>query len=113
MQIKFLAFVLATPLVGNAQYTTLSGIPGLDSGNSIADYVNVLYKMSIAIGITLSILIIAYAGLEYMTVDVVAEKKKSKTRITHAIIGLLMLLGTYVVLYQLNPDIVSLKFGGN
>ena len=86
------------------------GIPGLDNTATLADYVNVLFKIALMVGVVLSVLIIAYSGFEYMTMDVATKKGMAKRRIAHAIGGLLMLLGTYLVMYQINPDIVKIKF---
>ncbi len=93
------------------KYEPLAGkIPGLNTDGNLADYINALFNVAMMLGVILSVLIIAYSGFEYMTMDVATNKTNAKTRIGHAIAGLLMLLGTYLVLHQINPDIVKIGF---
>ena len=89
------------------------GIPGLHSGGSLADYVNALFTLSIVIGSVLSVLLVAYSGFEYMTTDAILKKKNAKSRISHAIGGLMILLAIYLIFAQINPDILKLEVGGN
>ncbi len=90
-------------------YEPLSGSSfGLGTGN-LVDHMNTLFKTAITMGITISILIISYAGFEYMTFDIVTKKSAAKRRITQAVVGLLMILSTYLIFNQINPQILDLN----
>ncbi len=104
-----MALLLVPAWSSAADYVPLAGkIPGLNNTGDLVSYVNALYKVILMLGVVLSVLVIAYAGFEYMTIDVAMKKSGAKTRIRQALTGLLMLLATYLVLNQINPDIVKL-----
>ena len=95
-----------------ATYTPLvKDLPGFESGGDLSAYINSLYKIALALGSTMGVLLIAYAGFEYMTTDAVSKKKDGIKRIRQAVIGLLMLLSTYLVFNQIDPSILDLKIG--
>ena len=91
-------------------YTPLTGLPWLQGNLSIKDFFNQLYMIAIFFGISASVLIIAYSGIVYMTTDLFNNKKEALERIRSALTGLILLLGTYIILYLVNPDLVSLQF---
>lgn len=96
-----------------APYVPLAGkIPGLNNMDDLGSYMNALFNVAIMLGVILSVLIIAYSGLEYMTIDVATKKGMAKMRIRRAIIGLLMLLATYLIFAQINPEILNLQIFG-
>lgn len=78
-------------------------------GATLSTFFNDLFRFSIIIGGLLAVLMIAWSGWEWMTTDIIKNKGEAKERIQNALIGLLMLLGTVLVLSQINPDIVSLR----
>ena len=64
---------------------------------------------AITIGAIVAVLRIAYAGYLYMGSDMWSSKGKAKEVLGEVTLGLLLLLGVYLILYQINPDIVTLK----
>ena len=52
---------------------------------------------------------IVWGGYLYMFKDSFAAKTNAKEKITNAVIGLLLLLGIYLILYQINPQILNLS----
>lgn len=79
------------------------------AGGGLAGYINGLFKFAIAIGAIVAVLRIAYAGYLYMgQSDMWSTKGKAKEIIGDVILGLLLLLSIYLILEQINPDILNL-----
>ena len=102
-------FLFGAPYA-EAQYQPLTGIPGVTDTNNITlvGYVNALFLLSIALGAMLAVVKIALAGFSYMMSDVVTKKDSAKEQIRGALIGLGILLATFVVLYTINPNLTNL-----
>ncbi|MDD5068156.1 MAG: pilin [Candidatus Pacebacteria bacterium] len=106
-------------------YKSLAPIEGVNSpgdavvgGVNLATYLGDIFKLGIGLCGIFAVLMIVVGGLEYVMTDKIASKEDAKTRITNAIIGLLLALSSYVILYTINPALVSLDFlnstgGGN
>lgn len=76
----------------------------------IADYISALYKYAIGVAAVLATVMIMIGGLQYLMAGGDATRVgNAKKRITDAMIGLLLSLGTYMILAAVNPDLVSLK----
>ena len=77
---------------------------------SLPDVVNTLFQFSISVGAVLALLRIAYSGYLYMgSADMWSNKTKAKEVFRDAIIGLLLLLSIYLILFQINPCILDLS----
>lgn len=91
-------------------YQPLTGIPGVDPNNlSLVGYVNALFLLSIALGAMLAVIKIVLAGFKYMFTDAVPVKTDAKSDIYGALLGLGILLATFVVLYTINPQLTNLS----
>ncbi len=105
------------PLLAHAQaFVPLAETPSgsklgqIYSSGDFAGFVNGLFKFAIAIGAILAVLRLAYAGYLYMgQSDMWSHKGQAKDIIRDVTLGLLLLLGIYLILYQVNKDILSLK----
>lgn len=76
----------------------------------IADYISALYRYAIGVAAVLATVMIMIGGLQYLMAGGDATRvSNAKKRITDAVIGLLLSLGTYMILVAINPDLVSLK----
>ncbi|OGG52964.1 hypothetical protein A3C20_03795 [Candidatus Kaiserbacteria bacterium RIFCSPHIGHO2_02_FULL_55_25] len=76
---------------------------------SLAGFLNGLFTAAISIGAILAVLRIAYAGYEYMTSDAWGNKARAKEIIGDVVLGLMLLLGTYLILNQINPQLLNLN----
>lgn len=76
--------------------------------NDLPSFFQGLFNMAIALGAMLAVLRLAYAGFVYMTTDIWSSKENAKEVITNAILGLLLLLAVWLILKQINPDILNL-----
>jgi len=76
----------------------------------IADYIAGVYRYAIYVATILAAVMLMIGGLQWLTAAGDAGRVSSaKTRINNAIVGLVLTLGTYVVLSAINPDLVSLS----
>lgn len=99
------------PLTGNQVSSNVNLAPffsnAFQSGN-LADFFNAAFQAAIAIGAILAVLRIAYAGFLYMTTDIWSQKEKAKIVLQQTILGLLLLSGIWLILYQINPNLLNL-----
>src|SRR3989344_9042597 len=86
-----------------------SALDTVYTSNSLPIFFNALFKFSLSIGAILAVVMIVWGGYLYMFKDSFAAKKNAKEKITNAVIGLLLLLGIYLILYQINPQILNLS----
>lgn len=79
--------------------------------NNLSSYINNVFKIAISLGAMLAVLQLVRAGYIRMISGVGSWTSQSKAGeiISNAILGLLLLLGVYLVLYQINPCIVNLN----
>jgi hypothetical protein len=111
----FMVCVLFIPIVswaGPFDYTPLEKIPGSD-GVAMTDfyiYINAIYKFGIwAVGIA-ALLMISIGGYMYITsAGNNSSMEKAKSVVTDAVIGLVLALTSYLLLYIINPDLVKIK----
>lgn len=75
--------------------------------NKISEYLNIIIKLFIGICAVLAVIMIVVGGLQYMTTELVSSKEEGKKRITQAILGLVLAVGAWTLLYQINPDLLD------
>ena len=87
--------------------------PGIDQAfhqTGLASYINNIFKIALSIGAILAVLRIAYGGYLYMgSADMWGNKQQAKEAIGDAVIGLLLLFAIYLILYQINPNLLNLN----
>lgn len=103
-------------------YVSLDNFQPLENSNSspillsffqnqdLAGLLNALFKLSLSVGAILAVLQIAYAGYLYMGSDMWTKKEEATRRLKDAVLGLLLLLSIYTILFQINSDILNLNF---
>ncbi len=86
----------------------LSGIE-LDRGTEFHEFLSYAYEWGIGMGGIFTFVILVLAGIEYITSEGNPEKmKKAMNRISSALLGLLLLLTSWLILHTINPHITSL-----
>lgn len=76
----------------------------------IPQYLAAFYKWSVGAGAVIAAFMITVGGFQYVaSAGVPKAIGAAKKRITNALIGFLLLLGSYVFLYAINPDFVNMK----
>jgi hypothetical protein len=85
---------------------TLQSFNPVDT-NNLSKYLNLMIKIFIGLCAVLAVIMIVMGGIEYMTSELISNKEAGKERITHAIFGLLLALGAWTILYQINPNLLN------
>jgi len=77
--------------------------------NGLSQLINSIFSVSLSVGAILAVLRIAYGGYMYMgSADMWGNKQQAKEIIGDAIIGLLLLFAIYIILFQINPNLLNL-----
>ena len=93
-----------------ANYQRSSGFTKAFSDHSLPEYFNDVFTIVLSIGAILAVLRIAYAGYMYMgSADMWGNKQQAKEILGDAVIGLLLLFAIYLVLNQINPNLLNLN----
>lgn len=111
---------IAVSLSGTAvTFTPLSGkdvegarlFSGVLQGTpSLSVFLNRAFEIAISIGAILAVLRILYGGALYMGTDAFGKKARAKSILQDAVLGLLLLLATYLILKQINPALLNFEF---
>ena len=114
--ISFVIFFSATVVFAVKEYTFLA--PGVfpnmgttASQTSLVQFLGMVFDFGIAAAVVLALIMIIWGGIEYMTTDSWMGKDEGKTKITDALLGLGLALVSYLILYTINPALVT--FTGN
>ena len=102
-------YTLLAPINGMKEITTKGGTcpgnPDLQSG--LGCYLNIFFTLAIGICGVLAVIIIIISGIQYMGDESVFGKTEAKGKITSAILGLLIALGSYALLRTINPALTG------
>jgi hypothetical protein len=71
-------------------------------------FLNNLFEWGIAIALILAVLFIVLGSVEYMTTDAVFKKEEGIKKITAALAGLILALVSWVILNQINPNLLNM-----
>lgn len=97
-------------------YELLAPIPGVVPGNvvgpdfNLGNYVNNLIKVIIGLASAMAVFMIVFGGIEWMMSDSFVSKGQGKKKILDAIKGLVLALGSYLILITINPNLVIIDF---
>ena len=111
--IVFLFVVLLSVLVtGQALAVDIqTNIPGVTEAEGVGGSVAGFYKFALAISGVLAFGAIVYGGIQYtLAAGNPSGQSEGKKWVEGALIGLLLLLGAYIILNTINPDITTLAF---
>lgn len=78
------------------------------TGTDLFDCIDRLYRFGISAGAILVVFFIVYAGYIYMTGSE-AGKTKAKQTLFAAVTGMAVMLGSFVLLNFINPELVNIK----
>ena len=91
------------PLERNAPWGTVL------NPNDPKTFFQQVFNTLLAVAATLAVLMIMYGGVKYMTTDAWTGKEEAKDIIKNAVWGLVLALVSWLILYIINPDILSLR----
>ena len=75
----------------------------------IGDYIIGIYKFMLAAGAIIAVVLIMISGVEYMVKAGAGQVQQAKERIRNSLIGIVILLSSYVLLNTVNPNLVLFK----
>lgn len=86
-------------------------IPGLEGTQvrNLGQYLQVIYVWAVRIAAILAVVVIMVGGLLWLTSAGADRLGKAKELIGNAVIGLLIAVGSYLILQTINPDLVRLS----
>lgn len=74
----------------------------------LGPFINKVFVGMISLGAILAVLRLAWAGFVYMSSDLPGAKGNAKEIISDTLLGLFLLLSIWLILYQINPQILNL-----
>jgi hypothetical protein len=91
--------------------TTATGFEGICSKTAgLPKCIQQLYLLALGLGALVAVLMIVLAGYRYMTASGNAQQVESaKDAFTSAFIGLIIIFVAYILLYLINPDLVTFR----
>lgn len=93
---------------GRKEYTPLAPLPGTTNSEgkvTIDSYIPGVFNLAIGIAGVLAVLMIIIGGVEYITTDAIQGKSDGKSRINDALLGLGLVLVSYILLRTINPQL--------
>ncbi|MFZ2299901.1 MAG: hypothetical protein WAW00_02095 [Candidatus Moraniibacteriota bacterium] len=96
------------------QYTLLEKIPGTDNvGSDLKGYLEAIYKVALIIIVLSAVLMLSIGGFMYLTsAGSTSAMGTAKGVIFDSLIGLVIALTAYLLLYVINPDLVNITLNG-
>lgn len=82
---------------------------GVTTVTDLGDYINKGYNFALGASVTVAIVILMIGGLRYVMAAQTGETAKAKAMIQNAVIGLVLLIGAFVILYTVNPQLTKLQ----
>jgi len=76
-------------------------------GNALGRYLNIIIRLAIGFAAVLAMIMIVMGGIQYMTSELVSSKEDGKNRINNALLGLLVALGAWLILFTINPALLN------
>ncbi|MBM3204865.1 hypothetical protein FJZ48_02710 [Candidatus Uhrbacteria bacterium] len=82
------------------------------SVRDLKDYIALGYRYAIGIVVICAIVMVVYGGFRYLIGSAMSDVSKAKKIIFDALMGLLIVLGAYLILNTINPATVKLQVPG-
>lgn len=84
-----------------------TGAAGEKCTTNTADFIPGLFKLGIMLATGLAVIMLIYAGIQYMSTDAWGEKNEAKNTINNALLGLFLTMSAWLILNTINPDLVN------
>jgi type IV secretory pathway VirB2 component (pilin) len=115
MKNKILIFIIFFGLFAAAsvfaQFVPLEPLPAIGEtqpSTSLSGYLQWLFTFAVSSAGILAVLMIVIGGIQYMTAyGSPAKVEDAKNRIYQALLGLLLAISAWLILYTINPDLVK------
>lgn len=114
------------PAIGvNAQttneYVLLAQLPcvgggdckNVDEKTTLEKYLPGMFKLLIGLSAVAAVLNIVIGGFQYMSSDAIQSKGAGRERVKNSIYGLILVIGAWIILNEINPKLLSLNLSIN
>lgn len=91
----------------DGQFKTFDPTNATGENSNLGRYLNIMLRIFIGICAVLAVIMVVVGGIEYMTSDLMSSKEEGRHRISGAIFGLILALGSWMLLNQINPDLLK------
>ncbi len=94
-------------------YVPLAPLPVGEGGASLTrvtdagQYIKGAFNLAIGIAAVLAIIMIVFGGIQYMGTESIGGKGAGLKKIKDAVLGLLLALGSYILLFTINPALTN------
>lgn len=104
-------FVVSASVSAAGKYIPLEYLPGAGQPNQPVDlqtYSSALLRIGVILAAILAVIMITIGGIRYITAgSSLNSTEEARNMIKQALIGLLVVLFSYLLLYTINPDILK------
>lgn len=107
-QSKATEYQLLAPISQISQ--TAEGQPCIKDGKpcaTTAGYIPGLFRLMISIATGLAVLMLIYAGIKYISTDSFSGTEEAKGIISNALYGLLLAIAAWLIVYTIDPNLIS------
>ncbi len=99
------------------EYLPLTGIPGVTQAvgagkrdvPALGTFFANMFYLWVGIAGILAVIMLMWGGIQYMTSEAIGGKEAAKSRIWSAIIGLILVLMSWLIIFTINPQILNLN----
>lgn len=108
--IKIVSLWFFTASVAYAQdYVPLEALPGVsDTGTTMSEYLSAIFNIGIGVAAVFAVLMIVVGGVQYIGgASSPSARNEAKNRITNAILGLLLAVSSWLIVYIINPNLIK------
>ncbi|MEI7480244.1 MAG: pilin [bacterium] len=106
---------LSSSTPGTISYKPLTDIPGIPRNTdgtiatNLAGFLRAIFNLMIGIAVLLAVIFIFWGGFQYATSEALGVKASAKKDIENALYGLGMALASWLLLYTIDPHLISLN----
>ncbi len=84
-------------------------LDSIPDGSGIGGILNAIFTIAIGIAGILAVVMIIYHAWEYLTTESITTKVLLKDKLLKIVLGILLLLGSTIILRTINPDLLNLE----
>lgn len=93
-------------------YEPMEAIPGFAATGDFQTFIKSFYSFGIwAVGIAALLMVFIGGYMYFMSAGNSSQMEKAKGIITNALLGVVLALGAWLILYVINPDLVKVDIG--
>ena len=87
-----------------------SDFGGSNTSGDLGVFLSSAFSFGLALAAALAVIMIVWGGVEIMLSESVFKKEDGKKKVWDAVWGLLLALASWLILYTINPSLITFKF---